>query len=35
MWHHYREFLYKLLAGDLPDQVEKGIPEMMAKMGLK
>ena len=35
MWHHYREFPYKWLARDLPDEVEKGLPEMMAKMGLK
>ena len=35
MWNHYREFLYQLLAGDLPDQVEKQPSKMMAKMGLK
>ena len=34
MWHNYREFLYKLLAQDLPDDVEEGLREMMAKMGL-
>ena len=34
MWHNYREFLYGLLAQDLPDEVERGLREMMAKMGL-
>ena len=34
MWHHYSEFLQKLLAQDLPDDVEEGLREMMAKMGL-
>ena len=34
MWHHYREFLHELLVRWLPEEVEKSLREMMAKMGL-
>ena len=34
MWHHYRDFLVELIERDLPEEVEKSLREMMAKMGL-
>ena len=34
MWHHNRDFLIKLIEWDLPEEVEKSLREMMAKMGL-
>ena len=35
MWHHYKDFLVELFERDLPEDVERSLREMMAKMGLE
>ena len=35
VWHRYRDFLVELIERDLPEEVDRSLREMMAKMGLE